>query len=202
MSEILILASITLLAAISPGPDMIVVMKNALKSKNLGYMTALGVWLAILIHVSYCIAGIGLIISQSLLLFSIIKTLGALYLLYIAYQLIRSPRWEMQAVEKSQNQSLFSAFREGFITNAMNPKATIFFLSVFTQVIDPQTSILTQSLYGLMMASIVGLWFMMLTTILNFSSLKKHISSVQYYLNKVMWGLLAFLGIKILLSSK
>ena len=43
MSEILILASITLLAAISPGPDMIVVMKNALKSKNLGYMTALGV---------------------------------------------------------------------------------------------------------------------------------------------------------------
>ena len=92
----------------------------------------------------------------------------------------------MQAVEKSQNQSLFSAFREGFITNAMNPKATIFFLSVFTQVIDPQTSILTQSLYGLMMASIVGLWFMMLTTILNFSSLKKHISSVQYYLNKVM----------------
>lgn len=58
MSEILILASITLLAAISPGPDMIVVLKNALRSSRLGYMTALGVALAIFIHVAYCIAGV------------------------------------------------------------------------------------------------------------------------------------------------
>ena len=56
MSEIIILASITLLAAISPGPDMIVVIKNAIKSSKLGYMTSLGVGSAILIHVAYCIA--------------------------------------------------------------------------------------------------------------------------------------------------
>ena len=56
MSELIILASITLLAAISPGPDMIVVVKNAIKSQKLGYMTALGVGLAIFVHVAYCIA--------------------------------------------------------------------------------------------------------------------------------------------------
>lgn len=202
MSEILILASITLLAAISPGPDMIVVVKNAIKSSKLGYATALGVGLAIFIHVTYCIAWVGIIISQSILLFSIIKILGALYLLYIAYQLFHSKREALAEVWTTSNTTLFAAFREGFVTNVLNPKATIFFLSVFTQVINPDTSILAQALYGLMMASIVGSWFMILTTIINFSLVKSHIASVQYYLNKVMWGLLALLGIKILFSSR
>ena len=202
MSELLILASITLLAAISPGPDMIVVVKNAIKSSKLGYSTALGVGLAIFVHVAYCIAGVGIIISQSIVLFSIIKTLGALYLLYIAYQLFRSKKETLKQVEKTTNTSLIAAFREGFVTNVLNPKATIFFLSVFTQVINPETSLVTQALYGMMMAGIVGTWFLILTTIINFSLVKSHIASVQYYLNKVMWGLLALLGIKILFSSR
>ena len=202
MSELLILASITLLAAISPGPDMVVVMKNAIKSTRLGYMTALGVWLAILIHIAYCIAWVGLIISQSIVLFSLIKTLGALYLLYLSYQLFRAKKEGSTHIEASKNQTNFSAFREGFLTNAMNPKATLFFLSVFTQVIDPHTLIVTQVMYGVMMASIVWIWFMILTTIMNFSLVKKHLTKVQYYLHKVMWALLLFLGIKILTSSR
>jgi threonine/homoserine/homoserine lactone efflux protein len=202
MSEILILASITLLAAISPGPDMIVVLKNAMRSSKLGYMTALGVGMAIFVHVAYCIAGVWLIVSQSIVLFTVIKTLGAIYLLYIAYQLFRARRETIGDIEQTTNTSLFWAFRDGFVTNVLNPKATLFFLSVFTQVISPETSILTQSLYGVMMATIVGSWFIILTTIMNFTLVKKHISWVQYYLNKIMWGLLAVLGIKILLSTK
>lgn len=201
MSEIIILASITLLASISPGPDFIVVMKNALKSRKLGYLTALGVGSAIFVHVAYCIAGIWLVISQSIILFSIIKTLGAIYLLYISYQLFRSKKEKIKDIEVTKNQSWFLAFREGFLTNVMNPKATIFFLSVFTQVINPNTLIITQFLYGVMMASIVWGWFLVLTTVVNLSPMRSHISWVQYYLNKVMWALLAFLGIKILLSS-
>lgn len=202
MSEILILVSITLLAAISPGPDMIVVVKNAIKSKKLGYMTAIGVALAIFVHVGYCIAWVGVIISQSIVLFSLIKILWALYLLYIAYQLFSSGKSESKNIEASTNQTLLSAFREGFITNVMNPKATLFFLSVFTQVINPETSLITQGMYWIMMASVVGIWFIILTTIINFRFIQSHISSIQYYLNKVMGGLLAFLGIKILLSTK
>lgn len=202
MTELFILASITLLSAISPGPDMIIVVKNALKTKKLAYMTALGVWLATLVHVAYCIAWIGIIISQSIVLFSVIKIFGALYLLYISYQLFRSWKNESESIEASMNQSLVSAFRQGFITNVLNPKATLFFLSVFTQVINSNTSLMTQVGYGIMMASIVGLWFVILATLINIRSVKSHISSVQYYLNKIMWGILAILGIKILLSTK
>lgn len=89
---IYVLIGITLLAAMSPGPDFIVVMKNALKGKAQGYMTALGVASAILIHIAYCVAGIGIIISQSILLFQVIKIFGALYLLYLSYQLLKSKK--------------------------------------------------------------------------------------------------------------
>lgn len=108
----------------------------------------------------------------------------------------------MQEIRKSDNQTFVSAFREGFLTNVMNPKATLFFLSVFTQVINPITPIMTQVGYGIMMAGIVAIWFMILTTIMNFSYMRKHIIGVQYYLNKVMGLFLVFLSIKILLSSK
>jgi threonine/homoserine/homoserine lactone efflux protein len=84
----------------------------------------------------------------------------------------------------------------------MNPKATLFFLSVFTQVIDPNITLITQGLYGIMMASIVGGWFIILTAIIGLGSVRSHITSVQYYLNKIMGGLLAFLGLKILLSTR
>ena len=187
MSELIILASITLLAAISPGPDMIVVVKNAIVSRKLGYMTAVGVGLAVLIHVAYCIAGVGIIISQSILLFSVVKTIGALYLLYIAYQLFRSKKENVSSADGvTQDNSLFSAWREGFLTNVLNPKATLFFLSVFTQVIDPKTSPMTQIEYGIIMAGIVGIWFCILTTIISTPAIKKNISNVQFYLNKVM----------------
>jgi threonine/homoserine/homoserine lactone efflux protein len=78
-----------------------------------------------------------------------------LYLLYIAYQLFSSGKSDAQDIVASTNHTLFSAFREGFITNVMNPKATLFFLSVFTQVISPETSLITQGMYGAMMAGIV-----------------------------------------------
>ncbi len=166
-------------------------------------MTAVGVGLAVLIHVAYCIAGVGIIISQSILLFSIVKTIGALYLLYIAYQLFRSKKENVSSSDGvTQDNSLFSAWREGFLTNVMNPKATLFFLSVFTQVIDPKTSLMTQIEYGIIMACIVGIWFCILTTIISSSFIKKYIASVQYYLNKCMGAVLAVLGIKILFSSK
>lgn len=201
MSEILLLISITLLAAISPGPDMIVVLKNAMRSKKLGYMTAIWVGLAILVHVGYCIAWIGIIISQSIILFSIIKILWAIYLLYIAYQLLRSWKSQEQSIKKWKEMSFFEAFREGFLTNVMNPKATLFFLSVFTQVIEPHTPMMTQAFYGILMAMVVGMWFVILTSIMNIPIVQSHIHGIQYYMNKIMWWLLAFIGIKILVSS-
>lgn len=81
---ILSVTAIHLLAVVSPGPDFIVAIKNALTySRKTGFFTALGFALGISVHLLYCVFGLAILISQSLLLFSIIKFLGAGYLIYI-----------------------------------------------------------------------------------------------------------------------
>ena len=198
---IYLLISITLLAAMSPWPDFIVVMKNAIYWKRQWYFTALWVACAIMIHISYCALWIGIIISQSIILFQIIKVLWALYLIFLSYQLLKSKWVQDSNIKPGQALSNIWAFRQGFITNAMNPKATLFFLSVFTQLISPDTSISTQFLYGIVMALTAGTWFAILTTIINLKLVMQNILKIQNYLNKIFWVFLAILGLKILLEK-
>ncbi len=189
----------------SPGPDTIVVIKNSLISRKLWILTGFGIASAIFVHVGYCIAGLGVVISQSIIAFQIIKILGALYILWISYQILRAKKSSYSDVNLTKDASLklssFQAFREGFITNVLNPKATLFFLAVFTQVIDPQLNVGVQFSYGVAMASVPLMWFTFLATTLNISPIRAGFVKIRYYLDKCMWFLLAFLGIKILFSG-
>lgn len=189
----------------SPGPDTIVVIKNSLISRKLWILTGFGIASAIFVHVGYCIAGLGVVISQSIIAFQIIKILGALYILWISYQILRAKKSSYSDVNLTKDASLklssFQAFREGFITNVLNPKATLFFLAVFTQVIDPQLNVSVQFSYGVAMASVPLMWFTFLATTLNISPIRAGFVKIRYYLDKCMWFLLTFLGIKILFSG-
>ena len=109
--------------------------------------TAFGVGLGILVHVTYCLLGIGLIISQSILLFNTIKLIGAAYLLFIGWKALTTKHSSAQTdgiMHKEAVMSASTAMRIGFLCNALNPKATLLFLALFTQVIDPQTPLFVQ----------------------------------------------------------
>lgn len=200
LTPFIAVGAISLLAAMSPGPDFAVVTKNSLfNSRKIGLFTAIGVGLGIFLHVAYSLVGIGLIISQSILLFSIIKYIGALYLLYLGFQLLMAKREQNEVSGEKINKhvSIGAALREGFFTNALNPKATLFFLSIFTQVVDPETPLLIQALLGTEVAVIVGLWFVLLTLLITYSPVKNLFSRVHYYLMKIMGGALILLGVKL-----
>lgn len=200
------IAVISLLAAMSPGPDFIVVTKNSLSgSRSVGLYTAIGVGLGILSHVTYSLVGIGFVISQSIILFSIIKYLGALYLFYLAYQLFKMKKADPSTVESDPAVSQLTkwqALKEGFFTNSLNPKATLFFLSIFTQVIDPSRPLFVQGLLGIEVAVIVGIWFCTLSLIITHKSVANAFSKVHYYLMKLMGGALVLLGIKLAFENK
>lgn len=192
---------VALLAAISPGPDFLVVTKNSISySRRVGIMTALGVGAAILIHVAYTIVGVGFIISQSILLFSAIKLLGAIYLVYLGISLLRARSnvdLSQHAEVAAQTKTEWQAFREGFLTNALNPKATIFFVSIFTQVVSPDLPAYIQALYGLEAAIVVGAWFVALTFMLTFSPIRTRIATIQTTVLKIMGAALIALGVKL-----
>lgn len=145
--EFLTIAVAHLLAVASPGPDFAVVLRQALcQSRRNAWLTALGVGTGILVHVAYSLLGIGLLIQQSLVLFNVLKVVGALYLLWIAFQCLRARAGALEVVMESQReQAPGAAFRLGFLTNALNPKATLFFVALFSVVISPGTPVAVQA---------------------------------------------------------
>ncbi len=203
LPELLTVAIIHLLAVMSPGPDFILVMRNSLVySRNAGIYSALGLALGILIHVTYSLIGIGLLISKSILLFTVIKFFGAGYLVYIGYKSLRSKPKEVVIEENIQSDiGKFAAVRMGFLTNVLNPKVTLFFLALFTQVISPMTPKAIQLVYGLEMSAMTFVWFGIVATALSHGMTKNRFLRIQRRLEQVFGVLLIAFGVKVALSS-
>ena len=161
LPEIISVTVIAIFMSISPGADFVMVTKNSLfHDRKAGLYSALGISLAIWMHVTYSIAGLAIVIANSPLLFSLIKYLGGAYLVYMGWKTFQSGSdIRIEQGDDKPTLSNFSAFKTGVITNALNPKTTIFFLSIFTQVITPDTPILIQLLYGAIISIAHLLWF-------------------------------------------
>jgi RhtB (resistance to homoserine/threonine) family protein len=205
LPEILTVAGLHFLALMSPGPDFILITRNSLiYSKRSGIYTATGLALGISLHVTYSIIGIGLIIAKSILLFLILKLLGAGYLIFIGYKALSAPRPPSTAVTITSEEKHLEkgkALRMGFLTNATNPKVTLFFLSIFTLVVTPTTPLIIKLIMGGEMIAATFLWFAFLALIVSHRAIKNKMHGIQYYAEKVMGGLLVALGIELALSS-
>lgn len=143
MMNWLVLVGVFAVALASPGPDFVMSVRNSVMySRRAGIMTAIGFALGVGIHVAYCMAGIAIIIAQSVLLFNLLKFAGAGYLFYVGYKALRSKGFsaDESAYTGDRHMTNWDALRSGFITNLFNPKATMLFLALFTQVIDPNVS--------------------------------------------------------------
>lgn len=203
LAEFMTVATIHLLAVASPGPDFALVSKNSLTySRRTGILSAIGVGLGILIHVAYSLIGIGLLMAKSILLFSFVKLLGAAYLIYIGWKSLRAkPVSVLEDAVASTDLTWFQALRMGFLTNALNPKATLFFLSLFTQVINPLTPKPIQLGYGVEMCLATMAWFSCLAVLLSHPQIRLRIRGVQHYIERVFGVILIGLGIKVALST-
>ncbi|MEK7642117.1 MAG: LysE family transporter [Patescibacteria group bacterium] len=206
IAQFLTVALVHFFAVASPGPDFAVVTKNSLVySRKAGIYTALGIALGISIHVAYSLLGIGLVISQSVVIFNAIKFVGAGYLIYIGYKSLRAkpaPPSEISSVVQPEKQmSSMQAIWNGFLTNVLNPKATLFFLALFTQVINPMTPKYIQSLFGLEMMFITFVWFALLALVFSNTIIKAKITRVQHYVERATGVVLIALGIKVALGG-
>lgn len=202
-AELLTITIIQLLAIMSPGPDFAIICRNSLVySRRTGIYSALGISLGIIVHVSYTLVGIGLIISRSIILFSAIKFLGAAYLIYIGYKSLKAkPNVKINTLKSKQDLSRIQAIKIGFITNILNPKVTLFFFSLFTQVISPTTPVSLRALYGLQMFIFTLGWFTLLAVIISHPVIKNRFLSVSQYVEKTMGVILIALGVKVALES-
>lgn len=205
MTEFFTITLLIMLAAISPGPDFAMVIKNALlHDRNAGIFTALGVFCSLIIHASYCIFGLAIIISKSLLLFSIIKYLGAAYLIYIGIKSL----FTKQLVTKINDQAAIGsitvrqAFLQGLFCNLLNPKSILFAVAFFTLIIKPSTSLEIQIGFGMEIAIIHFIWFTCLALMITHQSVKRNLNKIQHYIVKVMGVVLIGFGARVALISQ
>lgn len=202
MIELLTVISLTIIVAVMPGPDFAIVVRNSLSDGKLaGIMTAAGIALALGVHVTYALAGIGLLISQSILFFNILKLVGAVYLVILGISMYRSASPDMPQSGKHKPASPMRALRWGFLTNVTNPKATMFALSVFVQVTSPDTPLITQIGYGAIMAGGVFLWFVIVTLFFTWQPVRQKFLAYKVAMEKTFGALLVSFGIGVALST-
>lgn len=144
------LAAISLLT-MSPGVDTILVLRSsAVGGWRIGFITSLGICLGLFAHATVSALGLSIILLGSATLFTTFKLLGALYLMYLGVQAIRSAiHAKGLQIGTSQVRTLspWSAFRQGILSNVLNPKPIIFYMAFLPQFIDPSYSALEQSLF-------------------------------------------------------
>ena len=203
--EFLTMAFAHLMAVASPGPDFAIVMKHSISyGKRIAIITSAGVGMAIFLHVAYALAGIGLIVKSSPLLYQALIIIASGFLLYLGYGAIKSiPQGELapEAMRTAPSISDKKAFALGFLTNGLNPKATIFFLSLFTVIIDVDTPFAVKSAFGVYLALATFCWFLFLSLILTKPSVRQIFTRKGYVFDRVMGWVLILLSINILVSE-
>lgn len=204
-AEFLTIAIAHLFAVASPGPDFAVVMRQSLRGGTAAAVwTSLGVGSGILLHVAYCLLGVALLLSQSPALFNTMKYIAAAYLFFLGVQSLRSSSKSGGAEGVAQREPVLAAgnaFVLGFLTNGLNPKATLFFLALFTVVIDSATPIRVQLLYGLYLSAATFAWFALLSLVLGIPRVRAFMLSLGVWLERGMGGILIGLALHIALNA-
>jgi len=200
MFELLAFIGINLLGAISPGPDFAIVTHYGMKgSRRAALLATLGITAALLIHVLYCVLGVAWFLQSSPILFRSLQLLGAGYLGYLGVRIIASSKTKVEP-SKAENLSR-GAFRTGFLTNLLNPKATLFLLSLFSQFISPETTVSMKIAFGLSIPIVSIAWFSFLSFCITHPSFLPYFQKHQRTFSIIMGGLLIVLAITVIWNA-
>ncbi len=188
---------IHLLAVMSPGPDFVMVLKNALQyDRKTAIYTSLGISMGIGVHILYSVAGIAFLLQKNQGVFQIVKILGALYIIYIGFKTLRAKQQKID-IETNGNKSLNpkKAIRTGFITNVLNPKASLFFLSIFSMLIPPDVPLWVLLGISAMLILVTFLWFSLVSVVFTNPVVEKKYEKYEPYIIKIFGIVLITLGI-------
>ncbi|MFF1498446.1 LysE family transporter [Streptomyces sp. NPDC058316] len=196
MAEIVAVAVITVLAVISPGADFATVVRNScLYGRTTGLLGAVGVAAGVLVHVTYTMLGVGLLIASSTALFTAMKLVGAAYLVHIGVRTFLARDDLGIDLDSKPRLTRLAALRTGFLTNALNPKTTLFVVSTFTQVVGPTTGLWEQAGYGLFMSVAHLGWFGLVALFFSNARLRAAVLRWQKALNRGIGTVLVGLGV-------
>ncbi|MFV1849541.1 MAG: LysE family translocator [Porticoccaceae bacterium] len=218
--EIIAVGIITVLAVISPGPDFAMVTRIALaRGRRAGVFCAIGIGSGVSVHLAYTLIGLGVVFASNVWVLTALRYLGAAYLIWLGLSALWPDIRALVGKKNSANaynavtdapgpdqnrngevHNSRSAFWIGFACNALNPKTMLFIVSLFSQVISPQTAVWQEIGYGIYIAACHMIWFALVALALTLPSVQARIAAIKSWIERAVGLCLAGLGIKLLAS--
>ena len=198
-----------LLLNITPGPDSLFIMaRSATQGWRAGFVACWGIGAGTLVHVCAAALGLSALLATSATAFAVVKVIGAAYLAWIGIGMLRSRAAGEAAPAQDEAPRAIAyrdIFRQGFLTNALNPKVALFFLAFVPQFIAPDAA--SKPLAFIVLGAIFDingmLWCHALALFTAFASRRLRVgAAVGRWLNRTMGALFVALGAKLALASR
>ena len=189
--------TVCLLGAMSPGPSMVVVINNAIfKNRYHGILTSLGHGIGIGIYALFAVLGIGLVIKTNLFVFSVIKIVSIIFLIYLGFKSITNQD-ELDFDKKVLKDGITSFF-QGLSISLLNPKIFIWFVAIYSQFMSIENDIILNT-YLILTACIVdATWYIILTLLVTSSLALRFIKSKSFLLQTFVGYVFILIGLLLL----
>jgi RhtB (resistance to homoserine/threonine) family protein len=195
-----------ILLILLPGPDTAIATKNTLTvGRTGGFRTMFGTCCALLIHTLAAVVGLSAIIVKSAFLFSIFKYFGAVYLVFLGIKTLWALRQNKTAPTEMSAESKYgnkSCFKQGFLTNLLNPKVAVFFLTFLPQFVSSGSpSFIPFLIMGITYTLLTAVWFLFYIYLLNQIRTFMKKPRTQMWMEGITGTILIGFGVKLALEK-
>jgi RhtB (resistance to homoserine/threonine) family protein len=186
---------------LTPGPDTVYILgRSVAQGREAGVASALGICLGSIFHTCAAALGLSAILATSALAFAAIKLLGGGYLIFLGIKMLLDCRKQLSLPSNFRRRTTMAAFRQGILTNVLNPKVALFFLAFLPQFIDPASNMKVAAFLalGLTFVTTGTIWCLLLAWFAAvFSERLRANEAVGQWLNRTAGALFVFLGLRL-----
>lgn len=201
-SSWLVFLSAAIAINITPGPDMVYILSRTIaQGRKIGIASSFGVCSGALVHIFAAAFGLSAILAASATAFSVIKYVGAVYLVFLGIQALTSRGVSFETpVEKQTGPTFWKAFRQGAVIDILNPKVAIFFMAFLPQFVRPELGYVSAQI--LILGLLVNLVGVIIESILVLTAAQTTIffrknSNLSTLINRVLGSVFIGLGIRL-----
>ena len=192
-------------AAASPGPAFVVSLQETLaKDRRAGVAAAVGIALGSFLWALLVLLGVGLVLQQAGWLYGALRLLGGLYLIYLGFRLWRGAAQPLAlpAAGGAGRGSLRASLRIGLLTQLVNPKAAVFFGSIFLTFLPPALPAWVQAVVLANIFAVEFLWYLAVALLFSAGRVRAAYAGAKLWIDRIAGGCLAALGLRLALSER
>jgi RhtB (resistance to homoserine/threonine) family protein len=190
-----------ILLNLTPGPDTVYILgRSVAQGREAGVASALGICVGSIFHTCAAALGLSAILATSALAFGAIKLFGSAYLIFLGIKMVLDRRKHLSLPSNFRRRTTTAAFRQGILTNVLNPKVALFFLAFLPQFIDPASNmkVLAFLSLGLTFVTTGTIWCLVLAWFASvFSERLRGNETIEQWLNRAAGALFVFLGLRL-----